>query len=166
MNSRNLEPGRVHLILFLLFYIWIGLNPDFLGLVCILVSFQWISGIPNPAAFIPFFASFSLPLGAAVATFMAIVAVSSASWWSWGEWGFIAVCYWQEWWWSSLWWRTCKSRKRTKFQIMTSGISSFLPLPLRGGGWGEFVQHFPPILCRVFFFSLVPPKSFKYKTLI
>merc|ERR1712113_55007 len=35
-------------------------------------------GIPNPAAFIPFFASFSLPLGAAVATFMAIVAVSAA----------------------------------------------------------------------------------------
>ena len=34
-----------------------------------------IPGIPNPAAFIPFFASFSLPLGAAVATFMAIVAV-------------------------------------------------------------------------------------------
>merc|ERR1712203_656035 len=39
---------------------------------------QGIPGIPNPAAFIPFFASFSLPLGAAVATFMAIVAVSAA----------------------------------------------------------------------------------------
>jgi len=39
---------------------------------------QGIAGIPNPAAFIPFFASFSLPLGAAVATFMAIVAVSAA----------------------------------------------------------------------------------------
>jgi len=39
---------------------------------------QGIPGVPNPAAFIPFFASFSLPLGAAVATFMAIVAVSAA----------------------------------------------------------------------------------------
>jgi len=35
-------------------------------------------GIPNPAAFIPFFASFSLPLGAAILTFSAIVIVSAA----------------------------------------------------------------------------------------
>ena len=56
---------------------WNSLEFPF-HLISIFTVYQliwWIPGIPNPAAFIPFFASFSLPLGAAVATFMAIVAV-------------------------------------------------------------------------------------------
>ena len=84
MRWMTFQRNKVNIIIIIILVIYIMYCSHFMWYYHLLYFFSvsqnfffvlGIPGIPNPAAFIPFFASFSLPLGAAVATFMAIVAV-------------------------------------------------------------------------------------------